>query len=47
MDPDFDDMTMSQQQQYILDYVLSELDLQSIAVDSTAFENPQVRESDG
>ena len=41
MDPDFDNMTMSQQQQFILDYVLSELGLESIAVDGTAFENPK------
>ena len=47
MELDFDDMTMSQQQQFILDYVLSELGLESIAVDGTAFENPQVKESDG
>ena len=47
MDKDFDDMTMSEQQQFILDHVLGELGLESIEVDSTAFENPQVKESDG
>ena len=46
MDPDFDDMTMSQQQQYILEYVLSEIGVTSIEVDDTAFENPK-KESDG
>lgn len=46
MDKDFDDMSMCEQQQFILDHVLSELGLQSIEVDSTAFENPK-KESDG
>ena len=46
MDPDFDDMSMSQQQQYILEYVLSEIGVTSIEVDDTAFENPK-KESDG
>ena len=44
---DFDNMTMFEQQQYINEYVLGELGLESIEVDSTAFENPQVKESDG
>jgi len=46
MDKDFDDMSMCEQQQFILDHVLSELGLDSIAIDSTAFENPQVKESE-
>lgn len=46
MDQDFDDMSMFEQQQFILEYVLSELGLESIEVDSTAFENPQVKESE-
>ena len=44
---DFDNMTMFEQQQYINEHVLSELGVESIEVDSTAFENPQVKESDG
>ena len=44
---DFDNMTMFEQQQYINEYVLKQLDVDSIEVDSTAFENPQVKESDG
>ena len=46
MDQDFDDMSMCEQQQFILEYVLSELGLESIEVASTAFENPQVKESE-
>ncbi len=41
MDPDFDDMSMCEQQQFILEHVLSEIGLTSIEVDDTAFENPK------
>ena len=41
---DFDNMTMFEQQQYINEHVLSELGVESIEVDRTAFENPQVKE---
>ena len=38
---DFDNMSMFEQQQYINEYVLKQLDVDSIEVDSTAFENPK------
>lgn len=38
---DFDNMSMFEQQQYINEYVLSELGVESIEVDGTAFENPK------
>mgnify|MGYP001270868743 FL=1 len=43
---DFDNMSMFEQQQYINEHVLSELGVESIEVDGTAFENPQVKESE-
>ena len=43
---DFDNMTMFEQQQYIYEHVLSEVGVESFEVDSTAFENPQVKESE-
>ena len=47
LDKDFDNMSMFEQEQYINEYVLKELGVDSIDVDSTAFENPQVKESEG
>ena len=57
LDKDFDNMSMFEQEQYINEYVLKELGVDSrynkcillrvsIDVDSTAFENPQVKESE-
>ena len=38
---EFENMSMFEQQQYINEHVLSELGVDSIDIDSTAFENPK------
>ena len=38
---EFENMSMFEQDQYINEYVLKELGVDSIEVDSTAFENPK------
>jgi|TARA_R100000482_G_C5082125_1_gene126596 hypothetical protein len=43
---EFENMSMFEQDQYINEYVLKQLGVDSIDVDSTAFENPQVKESE-
>jgi len=43
---EFENMSMFEQDQYINEYVLKQLGLESIDIDSTAFENPQVKESE-